>query len=188
MRKYLALLLFVSCQAHASSSPCPFGAASLTADVNAPFGIVSMPAGSPFTFTVKADAFNASSINCGGFIPPPTVLFTVTGIETSLGTLTLGDGRSIALSVTSLHPVFDVPVVYGIGSFTAQASGEFLLDFDSRFADGTFIEHGVYSIPWSSISISVISHAPEPETYAMMLAGLGLIGGMKRWMSTTRNT
>lgn len=42
------------------------------------------------------------------------------------------------------------------------------------------------NIQGSTQDLAVFAPVPEPETYAMMLAGLGLLGGMARWRKATQ--
>jgi hypothetical protein len=35
-------------------------------------------------------------------------------------------------------------------------------------------------VPWFASATPAVTAVPEPETYALMLAGLGLIGGIAR--------
>jgi len=58
-------------------------------------------------------------------------------------------------------------------SFTPAASGNFALSFANAGGDNV-------GVLLDNVSIDV-SPIPEPETYALMLAGLAGVGGMVRW-------
>ena len=67
------------------------------------------------------------------------------------------------------------------GSFNARITGVAHAEFDQQADNGITIGpvvHHVFSMPFDT-QLVVISHAPEPSTYALMLAGLGLIGWRK---------
>jgi hypothetical protein len=49
------------------------------------------------------------------------------------------------------------------------------------FATGSFLKNGTYSMTTGTLVVSGIpSSAPEPESWAMMLGGFGVIGGRLR--------
>jgi hypothetical protein len=82
---------------------------------------------------------------------------------------------SASFSVSALHAGYAAAL--GVPS-TGDYSGSFLLGVDSW--DGRTTTQGV---GWREVSLTLnqqTAPVPEPETYAMMLAGLGLLGVMTR--------
>lgn len=70
------------------------------------------------------------------------------------------------------------PVAYA-SSFTVSGS---LIDFHFAPVSGRYVEILANGGPsWTSISdVKVMAAVPEPETYALLLAGLGLVGAIAR--------
>ena len=103
----------------------------------------------------------------GGVI---TALTTTSGVD-------FGDGQSFSNSGTSVS----VNHTYAPGSFTAVMT----LSAIGEWRDTTsFTNNGepplIVPINFNFQKSLVVSHMPEPETYAMLLAGLGLLGFMAR--------
>lgn len=109
-------------------------------------------------------------------------------------TLTLVGGGAFSLVSMDLSEMMIGDLAYNV-TFSGVTSGgdvvtqEVTLDgsfgaetftFDSSFADVT-------SVSWANTAgytqfdnISAVAAVPEPETYAMMLAGLGCLAGLRR--------
>ena len=65
--------------------------------------------------------------------------------------------------------------------FGADLYGDGLVEFDNNGADaGGMSEYGLWTLQGNTLTYSVAAAVPEAETYAMMLAGLGLVGFMVR--------
>ena len=103
--------------------------------------------GSPLEFSASLTS-TANKVN-GGLNISSFSLFTSTGTLIGTGTGTVGQVDRFSVSND----------VLGVGSYYLQVGGNVLSTSGARF-DG-------------NISLSPV---PEPETYAMMLAGLGLVG------------
>lgn len=57
--------------------------------------------------------------------------------------------------------------------------GDGVIEFDNNGALGSGTEYGLWTLQGDVLSFSVTA-VPEPETYAMLLAGLALMGGIAR--------
>ncbi len=98
----------------------------------------------------------------------------------SLATLNSGMGVSVTTGngVGVDHRwVFDISVNNG-GLFT----GEGMSSVKARFVNG--LGEKVGALVSEPMSMNVVSAVPEPETYAMLLAGLGLVGAWVRRRKT----
>ncbi len=112
---------------------------------------------------------------------------TVSSLSNVFGTLTFNSGSgSIDLGMfvfnfTLSNPTGDVTVGLGsAGSFTAQPTG-YSFSFNN-VAAGTY-NLSVKGLNDTATAVSAtysVTAVPEPETYAMMLAGLGAIGFLSR--------
>ncbi|MDZ7856808.1 FxDxF family PEP-CTERM protein [Sphaerotilus sp.] len=85
---------------------------------------------------------------------------------------------SVSLGGTQLHPTFSTPVGRGwvqqVLSFNA-AGGTELLSFTGTSSSGVVFLDNI-----SLTGAAAVSAVPEPETFAMMLAGLGALGFASR--------
>lgn len=127
------------------------------------------------------------------------VEFKFDGITTPyFAMLTDGDDLRDGLTRSSINgvstvPAFHIPVgVHGV-PWTIDMQAFSIPDFlwDNTLTDITFItdrtvfQHGIFlwgitASTLDHVTPGAISLVPEPETYAMLLAGLGLIGFMAR--------
>ncbi|OYW36862.1 MAG: hypothetical protein B7Z35_11440 [Hydrogenophilales bacterium 12-61-10] len=66
-------------------------------------------------------------------------------------------------------------------AFGFDVDGDGLIEFDNNGATaGGLSEIGLWTLQGNTLTYSVAAAVPEAETYAMMLAGLGLVGFMVR--------
>lgn len=71
---------------------------------------------------------------------------------------------------------------YGAGNvLSSNGEGHGTIQFNGTFTSISFSESGAEN--WRGITVGV-SPTPEPETYAMMIAGLGLVGSIARRRKT----
>jgi PEP-CTERM motif-containing protein len=106
--------------------------------------------------------------------------------------------KNFSASYLSGDDVFDVD---GVNSFAAGASGSYSAEFDGQSPSALTSYSGIYRLTFTddvsglgkyasdsvgtnyvdlTMTASVAAAVPEPETYAMMLAGLGLMGFIAR--------
>ncbi len=135
----------------------------------------SNASGSGLTFTF-ASGINAFGLEVGDWAtccmsPKPSSLYI---------SFDGGATRTVASALTRN----DNPGYAAAGSFVNFVAG---IDTTSTFKTITFYGdgYGEYlvaggTIRYSTLDIGSVSPVPEPETYAMLLAGLGLMGGMAR--------
>jgi len=133
-----------------------------------------------FLFTIPDGSANSvtSSINLGtilGLTDLRARLYTGSTHETgpvAPGTLMQAWGTTVNYSPTvSATTVVLNPLTLDAGTYTLQIKGTVAGLFGGSYA-------GVLNI--ASPEVSNITPVPEPETYAMLLAGLGLMGFMAR--------
>lgn len=145
-------------------------------------GLVSLNASATnYNFGAVSDGFNAlgtHSVAVGAF--SDTISFTLGGSSSLSGAASsfqFNVGALPVLSITGLTAELynSSNVLLGSGlSFSApgfQAAGSYYLKL-SGTANGVI--GGLYSAGLN------VSPAPEPETWAMMIAGLGLVGSIAR--------
>ncbi|WP_310448386.1 PEP-CTERM sorting domain-containing protein [Thiobacillus sp.] len=66
-------------------------------------------------------------------------------------------------------------------AFGFDVDGDGVIEFDNNGAvAGGVVETGLWTLQGNTLTYSVAAAVPEAETYAMMLAGLGLVGFMVR--------
>jgi hypothetical protein len=117
--------------------------------------------------------------------------FTLTGYGLALfmmdwsveGIGTVNDSGEYTYAYASVDGFYnDISVTSGYGAYTSingifAASGSFFMAVQNISPNGTT---GSLTAEASSYSQSPNAPVPEPETYALMLAGLGLVGFMAR--------
>jgi type VI secretion system secreted protein VgrG len=109
-------------------------------------------------------ASNSSVVNAGS-----NALYWQVGSSATLGTDTSFSGNIVALTSITMTTGADI----GCGSALAQ-NGAVTLDTNtiSTGCQGLLLDGGVVTVGGGG----VIGAVPEPETYAMLLAGLGVLG------------
>lgn len=174
-------------------------------------GVGACGAGGPFgnfqcltgTMIDTADGlFEGPTLTAFGFFNAPVTTFTA---ATATGATNSTSGNPIMGSADAGLGT----ITMDMGSFYAQWSGTNFLQAPNTvggplnpLVTGTFVSTGAntgtFDLAWSSFistqpfanqtgywhltGVATLAPVPEPETYAMMLAGLGLIGfiGMRR--------
>nr|GEU28367.1 hypothetical protein [Tanacetum cinerariifolium] len=155
------------------------------------------------TATVQAAdykyTFTATDFSYGGFpgeILPPVEVVTgsfefsaaelsgqwanIRGIDVVIGS------RRYGMNETSVLSGADFVIISGKnGGFGAASPGENDFVFHAQYPSWSYLEYSEIQSPvwWAgaiTTSISDITAVPEPETYAFLLAGLGLIGAVSR--------
>ncbi len=153
---------------------------------------------------VLASVTSISSFALGPLNPSPSASFanTVSGAFTDDWTFNLGVPSIVAASVTNVEVSFGGPSFGGISGFSAWLNGVQLFGPTSTttvggitvktqvLSGGTSIPAGMYHLMVSGTGVTggsasyggnlVATPVPEPETYAMLLAGLGAIGFLAR--------
>lgn len=133
---------------------------------------------------------------------PPSASFsnTVTGAFTDVWMFNLGVPSAVAASLTNVEVSFFGNATGGISGLTAYLNGMQLFGPTSSttvgnltvktqvLAGGTTLPAGLYELTVSGTGISgatasyggniVAQPVPEPESYAMLLAGLGVMGAI----------
>lgn len=117
-----------------------------------------------WTFSVVEDVFSGGSVSNLSIKLPSLTLFNISSLSAQLY-----DGLGNMLYNLDLDPASTADIKVGSGYFPIGSGYSFAV---SGFADGAF--GGQYVFAVSTLPV------PEPETYAMMLAGLGLIGAVAR--------
>lgn len=150
---------------------------------------------------------SVSSFAGGGPLPPiaPSASFsnTVNGAFTDIWTFNLGTASAVAASITNVEVTFGSFSAGGIQGFQAWLNGVQLFGPTSVvgptagvtvttqvLAGGSVLPPGVYQLKVTGTGISgssasyggniVATPVPEPETYAMLMAGLGVVGFVAR--------
>lgn len=154
--------------------------------------------------TAVAAAASTSAMAGGGNLGslPPSASFsnTVAGAFTDVWTFNLGSTSAVAASITNVEISFGGPSFGGILGFAATLNGTPLLLSSSTqnlnpltittqvLAGAGTLPAGVYQLVVSGTGITgatasyggniVAAPVPEPESYAMLLAGLGVMGAI----------
>lgn len=144
----------------------------------------------------------------GPVSPTPSASFsnTVTGAFTDIWTFDLGAASAVAASVTNIQVSFASLSTGGILGFSAWLNDKLLVGPSSEvltngvtvttkvLAGGSILPAGTYQVKVSGTGITganasyggvlvatpVAAPVPEPETFAMLLAGLGVVGFVAR--------
>jgi hypothetical protein len=144
----------------------------------------------------------------GPVSPTPSASFsnTVGGAFTDIWTFNLGTASAVAASITNVEVSFASLSMGGIVGFSAWLNGKLLVGPTSAvttdgltvttqvLAGGSILPAGMYQLKVSGTGITgasasyggnivatpVAAPIPEPETYAMLLAGLGVVGFVAR--------
>lgn len=135
----------------------------------------------------------------GNLAPSASFSNTVTGTFNDVWTFNLGTESAVAASLTNVAVTFAGNTNGAINNFAATLNGMDLLAGSSTQTDGgvtfttqilsgaTTLPAGVYQLQISGTVVGtnasyggniVATPVPEPETYALMLAGLGAVGFM----------
>lgn len=138
----------------------------------------------------------------GPLAPSASFSNTVTGAFTDTWTFNLGSASVVAASLTNVEITFGSFKAGGITGFEAWLNGNQLFGPVSTtntppvivttqvLAGGTSLPAGMYSLTVKGTGVTggsasyggniVATPVPEPETYAMMLAGLVAVGFLAR--------
>ncbi|MDZ4141893.1 MAG: PEP-CTERM sorting domain-containing protein [Methylotenera sp.] len=175
-------------QSAGAAGLCPAGAAISGCVLGSPTGALALDAASPSTFTVN-DGSNPTSPVLSGtptFNGPVSILFDVdiagVGLEGGFfnaigGTAITAYGRDGSLLGSVLNESTGIEFLGLVtGDGLASIAG---LQFSLVGAEpaGFAIDNLRFGLAGQVISVPEV---PEPETYAMMMAGLGLMGFMVR--------
>lgn len=145
---------------------------AFAADVN---HVIASPLGDGDSFT------SADTVSSGAFV---TYSFTLAGLSNLDGLFSSFVNSKGVYAALSGYPtltfgsttLFDNYSSSGEFHFSDLAAGDYVLSFGTNNIGGwsknaTFVTYG---------EVTAVSAVPEPETYAMILAGLGIVGFMSR--------
>lgn len=147
------------------------------------------PIGGFFDTTNTAPGFSSSGLQQGASSDPVGAIFPTNTFQNGLASLTVNfaassfaAGEKFIFGVdTDFFSCVDCTGINGNGFVGATVSAMFS-NGETRY--GTYVltdENGF----GSKVNINSVSAVPEPESYAMMLAGLGLIGAIARRRRST---
>jgi hypothetical protein len=159
-----ASTLLALASSFASANDIYLDAGMITQDVNNPYGHLFVHDAGKFTDTID---FTIPSGSLGTSVNPLTVtlgkvnVFNITGLTYSVFSGTAGSGGALWGTFLGNNTSYDIPISLG-GAYHMVVSG---------VADGT--QGGNYGV-------AMVSGVPEPETYAMMLGGMGVLGFVAR--------
>lgn len=130
---------------------------------SAAWGVTHIEAGvftDTFTFTGLADGFFNSSLVTIGFRDTDNIDFTSVSVNGQMYNLV---GNGLGLEVANFTPQqLNAPIVLSVMGIAGPS-----------LADGT-------ALSASYAGTANLAPVPEPETYALMLAGLGVVGMLGR--------
>lgn len=144
----------------------------------------------------------ATNISLGPISSNASFSSTVTGSFLDTFTFTLAKPSNVAASLTNVALTFGSWTYNGITGLSASLNGSPLFSSTSTSGPATVtVFAGVASLPAGGFSLTVQGNAgtgggsyggnivaapvPEPETFAMLLAGLGLMGVIGRRRSNS---
>lgn len=163
--------------------------------------VKSLIAATAITAAASASAFAVTGGgNLGSLPPSASFANTVSGQFMDVWTFNLGAPSVVAASLTNVEVFFGGSGFGGILGFTASLNGNPLVGPTSTvtadgltvrtqvLAGGTSLPAGVYQLTVAGTGVSggsasyggniVAAPVPEPESYAMFLAGLGVMGAI----------
>jgi len=128
---------------------------------------VNIATAGDYLFSVKANALTGTARIAGGNVPLVNGTFDLFACQSPCPTNIPSSSRSPINSVVTANDWVTYTWTEALGA------GIFDVGIRNRAT-------GVYAIAYDDFSITEVSPVPEPETYALMLAGLGLIGWRAR--------
>lgn len=148
--------------------------------------------------SLSTAAVQAANADLAPLTPSASFSNTVSGAFDDYWTFNLGSSSVVAASITNVAISFSTASVGGIEGFSAWLNGVQLFGPTSSVttngvtvttqvvAGGTTLPAGVYQLRVSGTGITgasasyggniVATPVPEPQSYAMLLAGLGVVG------------
>lgn len=152
--------------------------------------------------SLSGAAAQAAAFELAPLTPSASFSNTVSGAFTDVWTFNLGTASVVAASITNVEVSFASSSVGGIQGFSAWLNGVQLFGPTSTInadgvtirtqvlAGGTLLPTGIYELRVSGTGVSggnasyggniVASAVPEPQSYALLLAGLGVVGFVAR--------
>ena len=166
----LAFSGFAATSSHAADFVVDLGAPGAFGGYSADFGNTIKVAGAfmdSFTFTPDVTGMAAGSLTTIGFTKGTDIDFTAATLNGVAFTLGAG-GPGYNFGYTGIIPTAGALIVkvWGIAAPSRVAGSAISASYGGSFA---------------------VSPVPEPETYAMMMAGLGLVGFMARRRKKTES-
>jgi len=142
------------------------------------------PVGGFFDTTNVAPGFSSSGLLQSGSSDNVGAIFPTNAFQNGLRALTImfspnsfAAGEKFIFGVdTDFSSCIDCPGINGSGFVGATVSAMFS-NGETRYGTYTLTNEAGFG---SKVGITSVTPVPEPETYAMMLAGLGLIGAIAR--------
>ena len=163
-----ALLALAS--SFASANDIYVNAGVITQDTTNPYGHLFVHEAGTFSDTID---FTIPSGSLGTSANPLTVtlggvnVYNITNLTYSIFSGVAGGGGSLWGTFLGDNSYHDIPLTMG-GAYHIIVTG---------LADGT--QGGTYGV-------ALVSGVPEPETYAMLLSGIGILGFMARRRQKTK--
>lgn len=162
--------------------------------------VKSLVAAAVVAAATSTGAFAANGGNLGTLPPSASFANTVTGAFTDIWTFNLGAPAVVAAALTNVEVSFGPTSFGGIQNLTAYLNGIQLFGPSSSqtqngvtvttqvLTGSSSLPAGIYQLKVSGTGISGVSASyggsivaapvPEPESYAMFLAGLGVMGAI----------